>query len=267
LARGSDIGGLTLDFSGRVVLVTGGAGGIGVALCEAFARAGADVAIVSRNPSPEVAEAVRGLGRRAITVECDVRELARCEAAVARVVADLGRLDVLVNNHGANFLAPAAAVSQNGWRAITSVVLDGTFHMCRAAFEALRDCGRGRIVSVAATNAALGSPLMAPSGAGKAGVISLMQSLAVEWAPFGITCNSVSPGAVDTAGANQRLWASREDYERVARRAPLGRRMATPSDVVGPVLFLASDAAAFVTGAEIVVDGGERLRQFSLDSD
>jgi NAD(P)-dependent dehydrogenase (short-subunit alcohol dehydrogenase family) len=102
---------------------------------------------------------------------------------------------------------------------------------------------------------------MAPSGAGKAGVISLMQSLAVEWAPFGITCNSVSPGPVDTEGANQRLWADQDAYRRVARRVPLGKRMATPADVVGPVLFLASDAAAFVTGAEIAVDGGERLRQ------
>jgi 2,4-dienoyl-CoA reductase [(3E)-enoyl-CoA-producing], mitochondrial len=265
LPKGSDIGGLTLDFSGRVVLVTGGAGGIGRVLCDAFARAGADVAVVSRKPSPEVAEAVRALGRRAITVACDVRELSQCQAAVERTVLELGRLDVLVNNHGANFLSPAAAISQNGWRAITSVVLDGTFHMCRAAFDALCQSGRGRVISIAATNAVLGSPLMAPSGAGKAGVISLMESLACEWAPFNVTCNSVSPGPVDTAGANQRLWASREDYDRVARRVPLGRRMATPQDVAGPVLFLASDAAAFVTGAEIVVDGGERLRQFSTE--
>jgi NAD(P)-dependent dehydrogenase (short-subunit alcohol dehydrogenase family) len=92
-----------------------------------------------------------------------------------------------------------------------------------------------------------------------------MQSLAVEWAPFGITCNSVSPGPVDTQGANQRLWASREDYQRVAQRVPLGRRLATPADVVGPVLFLASDAASFITGADIVVDGGERLRQLGAE--
>ena len=242
------------DFSGRVVLVTGGAGGIGRALCDAFARAGARVAVVSRDPSGGD-----------LAVKCDVRELAQCTAAVEQVVAELGRLDVLVNNHGANFLAPATAISQNGWRAITSVVLDGTFHMSRAAFEPLRESGRGRVISIAATNAFLGSPLMAPSGAGKAGVISLMESLAVEWAAFGITCNSVSPGPVDTEGANKRLWASRDDYDRVARRVPLGKRMATPADVVGPVLFLASDDAAFVTGAEIVVDGGERQRQVGLD--
>jgi NAD(P)-dependent dehydrogenase (short-subunit alcohol dehydrogenase family) len=240
------------------VLVTGGAGGIGRALCSAFAQAGAKVAIASRNPSepgPDVA----------LAVKCDVREMAQCTAAVEQVVEDLGRLDVLVNNHGANFLAPAAAISQNGWRAILSVVLDGTFHMSHAAFEPLRASGRGRVISLAATNASRGSPLMAPSGAGKAGVISLMESLAVEWAPFGITCNSVSPGPVDTEGANQRLWASREDYDRVARRVPLGRRLATPADVAGPVLFLASDAASFITGAEIVVDGGERLRQVDME--
>src|SRR3954469_21348272 len=240
------------DLSGRVVLVTGGAGGIGRALCDAFREAGARVAIASRNPAETPGQ---------LSIPCDVRELEQCNEAVKRVVAEYGRLDVLVNNHGANFLAPAAAISQNGWRAIVSVVLDGTFHMCKAAFEPLRESGRGRIISIAATNALLGSPLMAPSGAGKAGVISLMESLAVEWAPFGITCNSVSPGPVDTSSANQRLWASPEDYQRVARRVPLGERMATPADVVGAVLFLASDAASFITGGEIVVDGGERLRQ------
>lgn len=219
------------------------------------------MALASRKllPLQEVAEPLGGLA-----VECDVRELGQCQAAVAKVIDRFGRLDVLVNNHGANFLSPANGISQNGWRAITSVVLDGTFHMSRAAFEPLRQSGRGRVISIAATNAVSGSPLMAPSGAGKAGVLSLMQSLAVEWAPFGITCNSVSPGPVDTEGANSRLWADREAYERVAKRVPLGQRMATPADVVGPVLFLASDAAAFITGAEIVVDGGERLRQLDL---
>lgn len=247
------------------MLVTGGAGGIGRALCDAFARAGAEVAVVSRKPSAEVAASVRALGRRAMTVACDVRELAQCQRAVAQVVAELGRLDVLVNNHGANFLSPAAGISQNGWRAIVGVVLDGTFHMSRAAFDPLRESGRGRIISIAATNAALGSPLMAPSGAAKAGVISLIASLAVEWAPFNITCNSVSPGPVDTEGANQRLWADDETYQRIAKRVPLGRRLATPADVVGPVLFLAGDGAAFITGAEIVVDGGERLRQLGFE--
>ena len=243
---------MKVDLAGRVVLVTGGSGGIGRALCAAFAEAGAKVAIASRNPAAEGAD---------LAVKCDVRELAQCAAAVGQVVEKLGRLDVLVNNHGANFLAPAAAISQNGWRAILSVVLDGTFHMSRAAFEALRESGRGRVISIAATTAFGGSPLMSPSGAGKAGMISLMESLAVEWAPFNITCNSVSPGPVDTQGANKRLWASPEDYEKVARRVPLGHRLATPADVVGPVLFLASDAASFITGANIAVDGGERLRQ------
>ena len=246
---------MNVDLAGRVALITGGAGGIGRALCAAFREAGAKVAVASRNPDEGVGD---------FSVKCDVRELKQCNEAVAQVVQKLGGVDILVNNHGANFLAPAAAISQNGWRAIVSVVLDGTFHMCRASFEALQESKRGRVISIAATTAWGGSPLMSPSGAGKAGMISLMQSLAVEWAPFGITCNSVSPGPVDTQGANQRLWASREDYEKVAKRVPLGRRLATPADVVGPVLFLASDAAGFITGADIVVDGGERLKQFDV---
>jgi NAD(P)-dependent dehydrogenase (short-subunit alcohol dehydrogenase family) len=256
---------MSVDLSGRVVLITGGAGGIGRALCRAFVASGADVAIASRKPPDEFRDELRSSGQKVISLKCDVRDFAQCQAAVESTVRELGRLDVLINNHGANFLAPAAAISQNGWRAIVSVVLDGTFHMSRAAFEPLKDSGHGRVISISATNAVSGSPLMAPSGAGKAGVLSLMQSLASEWAQFGITCNSVSPGPVDTEGANSRLWADRADYEKVANRVPLGKRMATPADIVGPVLFLASDAAAFITGSEIVVDGGERLRQLDFD--
>ena len=254
---------MRLSFEGRAVLITGGGTGIGRALALAFAEAGADVAVAARRLEPldETCALVRAKGRRAHAVRCDVKELPQCEAAVASAVAALGRLDVLINNAGANFLAPAAAVSQNGWATIIDVVLNGSFHMSKAAFPHLAESGRGRIVMLSATNAAFGSPLMAPSGAAKAGVHSLAQTLAVEWAPFGITVNCVSPGPVDTEGANSRLWADRAAYERVAARAPLGKRMATPADIAGPVLFLASDAAAFVTGANLVVDGGERLRQ------
>ena len=258
---------MNLSFAGRAVLITGGGSGIGRELALAFARAGADVAVAARRKEPleETCALVRAQGRRAHAVVCDVKELAQCEAAVQSAVDALGRLDVLVNNAGANFVAPAAAISQNGWATIVGVVLSGTFHMSRAAFPHLCASGRGRIVNLSATNAEGGSPLMSASGAAKAGVHSLAQTLAVEWAPFGITVNSVSPGPVDTEGANSRLWADRAAYERVAARAPLGKRMATPADVVGPVLFLASDAAAFVTGANLIVDGGERLRQLSAD--
>ncbi len=258
---------MNLSFEGRVVLITGGGTGIGRELALAFARAGADIAVVARRKEPleETCALVRAQGRRAHAALCDVKELAQCEAAVAGCVAALGRIDVLVNNAGANFVAPAAAISQNGWATIVGVVLGGTFHMSRAAFPHLVESGRGRVVNISATNAEGGSPLMAPSGAAKAAVHSLAQTLAVEWAPFNVTVNCVSPGAVDTEGANARLWADRAAYERVAARAPLGKRMATPADVVGPVLFLASDAAAFVTGANLVVDGGERLRQLTAD--
>ena len=252
-----------ISFEGRVVLITGGGTGIGRELALGFARLGADVCVAARRDGPleETCAAVRALGRRAVAVSCDVKELSQCEAAAAYCVRELGRLDVLVNNAGANFVAPAAAISQNGWATIVAVVLSGTFHMSKAAFPHLCESGRGRVVNISATNAEAGSPLMAPSGAAKAGVHSLSETLAVEWAPFGITVNCVSPGPVDTEGASSRLWADREAYDRVAARAPLGRRMARPADVVGPVLFLASDAAGFVTGANLVVDGGERLRQ------
>jgi NAD(P)-dependent dehydrogenase (short-subunit alcohol dehydrogenase family) len=254
-----------LSFEGRCALISGGGSGIGRELAVAFARAGADVAVLGRRLEPlrETCALIEALGRRACAAQCDVKELAQCEAAVEACVRALGRLDVLVNNAGANFLSPAAAISQHGWATIVGVVLGGSFHLSKAAFPHLWASGRGRIVNVSATNAEGSSPLMAPSGAAKAGVHSLSQTLAVEWAPFGITVNCVSPGPVDTQGANSRLWADRAVYERVAATAPLGKRMATPADVVGPVLFLASDAAAFVTGANLIVDGGARLRQLT----
>ena len=122
--------------------------------------------------------------------------------------------------------------------------------------------GGGRIINNAATNAWNGSPLMAHSGAGKAAILSLTETLAVEWGPMNVTVNAISPGAVSTEGANSRLWSEDSAMARIAKRIPLGQRFGTPHDCVGAVLFLASDAAAFITGANIAIDGGQRLRSF-----
>jgi NAD(P)-dependent dehydrogenase (short-subunit alcohol dehydrogenase family) len=249
----------------QVCIVTGGATGIGLEIARAMARLGAKLVLASRNVERlEAAAAELGaLGAETLAVPTNVRAPEEVEQMVARTVDRFGTVDVLVNNAGANFLCPAAQMTPNGWRTIVDVVLNGTFYCSRAAGKVMLERRRGLIINMAATNGNGGSPLMCHSGAAKAGVINLTQSLAVEWAQFGVRVNAVAPGPVSTEGANARLWSAPEMMEKLERRVPLGR-FALAADCVGPVLFLCSEAARFVTGAVLTVDGGDALRRIPL---
>ena len=245
----------------KSVLITGGGSGIGLELARAMGQLGAKLVLASRKQErlEVAADELRALG---ITVHCaraDVRDPHDCEAMVALAKERYGRLDILVNNAGANFLAPALQITPNGWRTILDIVVTGTFFASQAAARVMCDDGGGIILMNSGANALAGSPLMAHSGVGKAGMINLAKTLAVEWAPFGIRVNAVAPGAVETPGANERLWPSPEIREKYANAIPL-RRFASPDDCVGAFLFLCSDAARYITGATLVVDGGSVLR-------
>jgi NAD(P)-dependent dehydrogenase (short-subunit alcohol dehydrogenase family) len=247
----------------RVCLITGGGTGIGRAIALGMARCGARLVLASRKVEncAQVAAECQALGAQADALPLDIRDPASVEACFAEVSRrHSGRLDVLVNNAGANFTAPALGISPNGWRVITQTLIDGTFFCSQAAARLMLERGQGRIINNAGTNGWNGSPLMAHSGVGKAGILSMTETLAVEWGPLGITVNAVAPGAVSTSGANARLWSADETMNRIARRIPLGHRFGTPDDCVGAFLFLASDAAAFITGATVAIDGGQRLR-------
>lgn len=248
-------------FRDQVVIITGGGTGIGRELAFSFARLGARLVLASRKQEnvESAAAAIRYEDGHAIAVQTDVREPEQCERMVNAALDTFGRLDVLINNAGANFLAPALQISANGWRTVLDIVVSGTFFASQAAARAMVDHGGGSIVMNCGANGISGSPLMAHSGAGKAGMMNLVKSLAVEWAPFNIRVNGVAPGAVETAGANARLWPSEELREKYSSSIPLGR-FATPPDVVGPFLFLCTDAARYITGANLVVDGGSILR-------
>lgn len=249
------------DFlAGQVALITGGGTGIGAGITRALAAHGADVVLASRkrkNLEP-MAEAVESMGRGALIHEMDVREREDCEAAVARTLERFGRLDILINNAAGNFLVRAAELSERGWRAVVDIVLNGTFNMSGAVYAAMRDGGGGSIVNITTTYVGTGAPLMAHSGAAKAGVLNLTRSLAVEWGGEGIRVNAVAPGLVEGTEGSRRLAESIGYVDEYLQQVPLGRLTST-DDVASAVLFLVSPAAQHVTGVELTVDGGASL--------
>ena len=253
-------------FAKKTVLITGGGSGIGRELARQFNAHGAQTVICGRRA--EALEETKNLcadPERVTVKTCDIREPDQVEDLVKAVIERYKAIDVLVNNAAANFTSPALAMSPNGFLTVIKTLVAGTFNITRAVGQTMVERRSGRIISMTAINAKEGSPMMVHSGVGKAGIISMMETLASEWGPFGVTCNCVSPGPVDSPEASAKLWPDRKLYKIISDGAPLGKRMATPEECVWPVLFLASDAAEFITGADIVVDGGHRLRQWNVE--
>ena len=246
-------------FVGETVLVTGGGTGIGKALALAYADHGADVAIASRSMDhlEPVADAVESRGVDACATTVDVREPDSVKAMVETVLDELGDLSILVNNAGANFLCPSEDLSMNGWRSVVGTVLDGTANCTFAVGEHLIERGGGVIVSMGATNSVRGAPYHAHSGAGKAGVHNLMQTVAAEWASHGVRANTVAPGVIATEGIMEKMGEA--VAEAVVEGDLAADRLGTPADCVSVTLFVTSPGAAYVTGSYYVVDGGHLL--------
>ena len=252
-------------FSRTVALVTGGGTGLGRAIAVELARAGASVGIVSRSADHRRAgvEAVRLAGGRAAEAEADVRRPEEITAAFATVEEVLGPVRVLVNNAAANFPVPAEDLSRNGWRAVTQIVLDGTFFCSQELFRRTTRAGEpAAIVNVLATQAFTGGPGMAHTAAAKAGVENLTKTLAVEWAPFGIRVNALAPGLFVHEDMRPELSVLREKdgEETDARRQPAGR-LGRLHELGWAATWLCSPYANFVTGHTLVVDGANWLRR------
>ncbi len=252
-------------FDGQVALVTGGGTGIGRAVALAFAEHGADVAIASRTMDhlAPVAESIRERGVESCATTVDVRDRDQVDEMTETVLEELGRIDILVNNAGANFLSPAESLSANGWRSVVGTILDGTAYCTFSVGEHMLEReGTGAIVSMGATNSQTGAPYHAHSGAGKAGVHNLMQTVASEWADRGIRANTVAPGIVETQGLAEAMGGGLPDE--LLADIPADR-FGTPADCVTMTLFLASPAANYVTGGYFLVDGGLLLAPSAAD--
>ncbi|HXQ62498.1 MAG TPA: SDR family oxidoreductase [Acidimicrobiales bacterium] len=251
-------------FDGTTVVVTGGGTGLGKAVAVEFGRLGASVGIVSRREEHRRAgvDAVEAAGGRAAQAAADIRDAGQIATAFDLLEQELGPARVLVNNAAANFPVPAEDLSPNGWRAVTQIVLDGTFFCSQEFFRRCAAAGEpGAVCNILATQSFTGGPGMVHTAAAKAGVGNLTKTLAVEWAPRGVRVNALAPGLFPHEDMRADLQALRREGEQVdARRSPAGR-LGRLHELGWAVTWLCSPFAAFVTGHTLVVDGANWLRR------
>ncbi len=250
-------------FAGRAALVTGGGRGIGRATALAFARLGADVAIAARTEETLAATKadIQALGRRAVAVRTDIRDVEQVETMVETAWAELGAVHFLVNNAGGQFPARPSAISDRGWRAVVDLNLNGTWNVCSRAVPRLIETGYGSIVNIVHVQCFdRGAPTFAHSGAARAGVVNLTRTMAVYLADKDITCNALAPGSIDTEGWREEEIAHMEGDVDDTLRSILhdcpALRFATPDEMAALSVFLCSPAARYVTGQALVADGG-----------
>jgi NAD(P)-dependent dehydrogenase (short-subunit alcohol dehydrogenase family) len=244
------------DLSGKVAMVTGTSRGLGQYLGRALARAGADLVITSRDPATlkTFQAEVEGLGRKAVPLALDVRSHESIQKMVSDSVGHYGKIDILVNNAGCNVRKPAIEVTWDDWNLVLETNLRGTFFVAQAVARHMISRKYGRIINIGSVTCVAGYAGLGPYGASRGGVKQLTMSLADDWGIHGITVNCLAPGWFKTA-QNAVMYENKEWVEYLCDRIPL-KRPGQPQDLDGAVVFLASDAGAYVTGQTLLVDGG-----------
>ena len=245
------------DLKGRVAVVTGGNGGIGLGMAKGLGSAGARVAIAARNAekSRAAVEALARLGAEAIAVQVDVADEASVEAAIKSVVDRLGRLDVLVNNAGINIRKQPQDYTLAEWRSVIDTNLTSAFLCSRAVYPLMKAAGGGKIINIGSMMSIFGTAFVAAYSASKGGIVQLTKSLAAAWARDNIQVNAVLPGWIDTELTRNARRQIPGLNDSVLRRTPAGR-WGEMDDMAGIAVFLAAPASDFVTGTAIPVDGG-----------
>jgi 2-deoxy-D-gluconate 3-dehydrogenase len=245
------------DLSGRVAIVTGGNGGIGLGMASGLAEAGAAIAVVGRNEAKSAA-AVTGLqqrGAKAISVAADVTDKSAVAAMVERVRRELGRIDILVNNAGINIRKPPQALDIEEWDSVIKTNLTSAFLCSQAVYPAMKAAGGGKIINIGSMMSIFGASFAPAYAASKGGIVQFTRSCACAWAADNIQANAVLPGWIDTDLTRRARQDIDGLHDRVLARTPAARWGAS-SDFAGIAVFLASPASDFVTGTAIPVDGG-----------
>jgi len=245
------------DLSGKVAVVTGGNGGIGLGMAKGLAQAGAAVVVAARNPEKSAAAvaALEALGVRSAFVALDVANPESCRAMIAEVLDRFGRLDILVNNAGMSIRKPPETYELSEWLKVIDTNLNGVFVLCQGCHAPMQRQGGGKIINIGSMMSIFGGAYAAPYSTSKGGIVQLSKSLATAWAKDNIQVNSVLPGWIDTELTRDAREQVKGLNERVLARTPAGR-WGVPADLAGIAVFLASAASDFVTGAAIPVDGG-----------
>lgn len=245
------------DLTGRKALVTGASRGIGRAIAEGLARAGADVAVAARREDAlaETVSAIEAVGTRAVAVAMDVSQPQACREGTERAAAALGGLDILVNNAGVEEVRPSIEVDEALWDRIVDTNLKGAFFCAQAAARAMQAGGRGgAILNLCSLTSEIGIPTAVPYGSSKTGLLGMTRALSAEWAALGIRVNAIAPGYFHTAMTDV-FYRNPGWQESMLQKIPM-RRFGRMDDLLGAAIFLVSDAAGYITGQCLAIDGG-----------
>ncbi|CAN5869296.1 SDR family oxidoreductase [soil metagenome] len=243
----------------KVAFVTGGGTGITGGVARALAEAGARIAITSRKEENLIPQKqfIEENGGQCFAVAADVRDYAAVENAISETVKHFGKLDIVINGAAGNFLVKPEELSANGFGTVVDIDTKGTFNVCRAAFEELKKSGNGQILNISATLHYTATPMQIHVSAAKAGVDAITRNLAIEWGKYGIRVNGIAPGPIADTEGMKRL-VPEPVKERLEKKIPL-RRFGYIKDIENATIFLCSDAASYISGVTLVVDGGHWL--------